>query len=922
MDFSYLAADLDISSNVRDSLRHINKLSDLETIAETLTSHFVNDEHLLAPRLLMKARLFSTPSKIEDYIESLSHRLSKKCIDFMRKYANEINAFYQEVHDPCYKYVKDYIAASKWVKSNLLDAGFGKNVLECPEFQAIRVSVQFYHQYTHSNTLEKFIRKAKEIFYQYITHASPTLFNAGTVYPQLASCFQVHLSDDTTSLMQRGVADVAEISKNNGGVGVGANNIRHSNISFSGKSKGAIPFIRIYDKTFGCVDQGGKRNGAGTIFLRDWHIDVREFISCLPADANPSSAIRNIQGCIWVSDLLFERYRQNGEWTFFCPHQCPLLENAYNDEFEKNYVYYENLIQEREQEYSQLEQELTLLEENILSYPDQFEEIVKKISMQKQKIAQFEKSKLMFYKRIPARDFVHEICQIQIRDGPYIMNGDAINRKSQVDNIGPVNCSNLCTEIVQHSSDTEIPTCNLGAMNLPKYVKGQVPNYLEDNVENMQNDLKHAFDFETFSYTIRSLTENINQMIDENYYPLDRLDEKTQKMSGPISDTNRRNRPIGIGVSGLYNAETRMGFGFDSSLGFQFNKTVFACMYYNALVESLRLAVRDGAYSSFRTGKCRIYNSRTKSFQEYEGSPLSNGFFQFDLWNAEYHYLRDKGRLQEYETYDDGDTDELYNLENIQPLSPEVWGQSSLTISEGNITFTVYPRWDSLRYFIQKFGVRNSLLIAPMPTASTANIVSAVEAFEAPTGLIYAKRIKDVNDIYAVPEFLVEAKKMGIFDVNLYQFISSSQGSIQDLDLFLRKFYPEKEFDWPRIKRLQSIFKTAYEISQRDTARQCQQRGIYVDQSQSYNVFIPAPSVDILTAFHLFTNSLALKTNIYYLRQLPPVPPFPISFKPEIVIFAKELLDKRRHYHSEIEEKEEEKEQFCTRGSECISCSV
>lgn len=911
-----MAEDLQIDESILKDLSQIKKLSELEILASGMTTHLTSDEYLLAPRLIMERYLHFAPKTTLEYLEALSHRLNSKVIDLFSKNSQKIDAFIARILNPTYSYVKDSIAASKWVHSNLLTQGYHLTPVERPEFQSLRVMAQLYH----TQGIEKVLEKAEEMWGQWYTHASPTLFNAGTTNPTMSSCFLVGLEDNRDSLMQ-GAANIAEISANNGGVGVNYNNIRHSAISYSGISKGAIPFMRITDKTVGCLDQGGKRNGAGTLYLRIWHIDVEDFIDCLPKDVDASKAIHNVQGCLWMSDLFFERVSKKEKWTLFCPHTVEKIKELYNDEFEEGYLVMEELARSIRQEKEVLLQEIAVSEDDLLHVDP------RGLTSKRQELAMFIKTREIFYREVDAVKLMEHICRVQIRDGPYIMHGDAINRKSQVANIGPINCSNLCTEIAEHSSATEIPSCNLGALNLPKFISGKIDNHLEDREVYMRHELNRSYDYNHLGSKTRSLVENINKVIDENRYPLDRFKDG-EVIQGPISQTNFRHRPIGIGVSGLYNSCVGMGFGFDSKLGFLHNRMVFACMYYNALVESMRLAIREGEYSSFRTGKCRLFDETTNTFKTYQGSPLANGFFQFDLWAKEYYYLKHLGRLVEEETYEDGETIEVYQLKNILPLQPQEWNQRDIVISETNlrgekIEFTMKGTWEGLRHAIRRYGIRNSLLIAPMPTASTANIVSTVEAFEAPTGLIYAKRIKDANDVYAVPEFIREMKSLGLMTRDIYSFIVCSQGSIQDLGIFLKKFYPEKEFDWVAIQRLQDIYKTAYEISQRDTARMCQQRGIYVDQSQSFNVFLGFPTVDVLSAFHLFTYRLGLKTGMYYLRQLPPAPPASFSFDPEIMIFAREQMRRRREAYLGGETYEEMIATCSLKNrEECVMCSV
>lgn len=903
MDLTFIAKDLNVSPHILGKIKNIKNLELLKTLATSLTSNLLNDDYILAGRLYMEAHLIKAPKNIRSYVECLSHRLHPKIAAFMLEHENAINLWFTATHIPDYSYVKDLIAASKWVKSNLLNTGFKSSPVERPEFQALRIMAQLFCD----QGIDKVLYKATEMFGQYYTHASPTLFNAGTKYPQMGSCFQIAVGDTMDSLMHRGVGDAAEITKNNGGVGADCNSVRHSAISFSGESEGLLKFLQIYDKMYACNSQGGKRPGAATMYFRDWHYDAVDVIKALPKDANPAHRLMNIQGCIWMSNLFIERAASGGKWTFFSPDHCLDMVHAYNEEFEERYAYYEQEAIRRENIYNALRAELTVLGDEICTTTD-IESLTSRISLKSQEIAKYYKNELIKYKTMNAADFLELICRAQIRDGPYIMHADNINRKSQVSNIGPINCSNLCTEIVQHTSEEEIPTCNLGALNLPRFVRGQVTNYRETDLETIRQELKRCYNFEELGLRIQSLVENINRVIDTNFYPLDRM--VNGQLTGPISRTNYRNRPLGIGVSGFYNAVTGMSFAMESDLALEFNKMVFACMYYNANLASSQLAIRDGEYPTFRTSECRIFNENTNEYETFSGSPLANGFFQFDLARKEYYNLKSRGRLVNYEIYEDEDgnsaTDEIYTLEDIQPLEPGIWGQTG--------------SWNELRQIIMTTGTRNSLLMAPMPTASTANIVSCVECFEAPIGVFYAKRLNDVNDIYAVPEFIREITKMGIFDRHCYQFISASQGSIRDLDLFLKKFYPDRQIDFEAVTKLQTIFKTAYEISQRHTMKMSQQRGIYVDQSQSFNIFLAAPTYEVLKEIHTLTSRMGLKTGIYYLRQSPPQPGLPLSYDPDIVNFAEELISRRKY------EKEEDgipatvEGVYCTRDEGCTAC--
>jgi ribonucleoside-diphosphate reductase alpha chain len=466
-------------------------------------------------------------------------------------------------------------------------------------------------------------------------------------------------------------------------------------------------------------------------------------------------------------------------------------------------------------------------------------------------------------------------------------------------NIGAINGSNLCTEIVQPTSEEEIPTCNLASVNMPKFVIRPVKGWETVTSE----ELVECYDFEMLGKIVRSMVENINHVIDCNFYPLDETINGVL-VQGPISKTNFRNRPMGLGVSGMYNALMRLQIPFDSDAAKLFNKMFFACMYYNALLESHSLACKDGEYSTFRTGEWKRYNPITQDYTIVPGSPLANGFFQFDLWKLEEEYHRNRKTLVEFDEFGEP----VYQPENLVVLNPEVWGQ------QGD--------WEQLRQDILRDGVRNSMLLAPMPTASTANIMSNVGAFEAPVGLICTKKIKDVISGYAVPEFIEAIRNPKVvWNQDVIDFVIASQGSIKHLDIFYKKFYPKSDIDYDYVHKLQRLFKTAYEISQKDTIRMTQERGIYVCQSQSFNVFLAQPSEEQMYGVLQFGANLRLKTMIYYLRQANANPAFPLGVKSEIISLVEELRDIDAVSDDE-EEIEEIKPVIRRSRPECISCSV
>jgi len=364
---------------------------------------------------------------------------------------------------------------------------------------------------------------------------------------------------------------------------------------------------------------------------------------------------------------------------------------------------------------------------------------------------------------VKAQKLWSAIIESQIETGtPYMLYKDSCNRKSNQQNLGTIKCSNLCTEIVEYTSKDEIAVCNLASIALNRYVK-------EDK----------TFDFNKLLQVTRVVTRNLNKIIDINFYPLEEA-----------RNSNLRHRPIGIGVQGLADAFFLMRYPFDSEEAFQLNKDIFETIYYGALLESCELAKKYGTY------------------QSYEGSPVSKGILQFEMWN-------------------------------VTPSNR--WN------------------WSELKDEIKRHGVRNSLLLAPMPTASTAQILGNNESFEPYTSNIYTRRVLS-GDFQVVNQHLLkDLSDRGLWNDDLKNEIISHNGSIQRIDTI-----PDD---------LKKLYKTVWEISQKNLINMAADRGAYIDQSQSLNIHIAEPSYGKLSSMHFYAWKKGLKTGLYYLRTRPAADP-------------------------------------------------
>lgn len=361
-------------------------------------------------------------------------------------------------------------------------------------------------------------------------------------------------------------------------------------------------------------------------------------------------------------------------------------------------------------------------------------------------------------KKIKARDLWEKILESQIETGtPYMLYKDAANRKSNQKNLGTIRSSNLCTEILEYTSPDEVAVCNLASIALPMFVKNG------------------EFDHKELFKVTKRVTRNLNKVIDRNFYPVEEA-----------RNSNMRHRPIGLGVQGLADAFIMLRMPFTSDKAKKLNQEIFETLYFAAVSASMEMAQEEGPYSS------------------YEGSPISKGEFQHNLWGIKDEEL--SGR----------------------------WD------------------WDKLRKEVLKHGVRNSLLVAPMPTASTSQILGNNECFEPYTSNIYTRRVLSGEFIVVNKHLLEDLVKLGLWNENLKQELMRANGSVQGIDAI-----PED---------IKELYKTVWELSMKDIIDMSRQRGYFIDQSQSLNLFMENANYAKLTSMHFYAWKSGLKTGMYYLR--------------------------------------------------------
>jgi len=364
------------------------------------------------------------------------------------------------------------------------------------------------------------------------------------------------------------------------------------------------------------------------------------------------------------------------------------------------------------------------------------------------------------------------------------------------------------------------------------YAKDKLDLSLKLDSEEMYQQIRDNIDFEKLGEMTREVVRNLNQIIDKNYYPLDKYKDGELKQK-TIHKTNLKHRPIGVGVSGFAEFLHILDLPFEHPITFLVNKILFACIYYNALLESVSLAIKFGKYDSF------------------DGSPFSQGKLQFDLWKEEFKILGPNKDRKE---------------EDDQEIDPVYWGQSSFDVGD----HIVSPNWDSLKKTIQKFGTRNSLLLALMPTASTAQIRRNCESVEAHQNNIYSRKVLKCN-YPVINRFLIyDLDELHLWNLNTIEYIKFKSGSIKGLCEYIlshKEKYPNGVFDVQRIQHLEKKYKTMWEISQKAMIRLAADRSRYIDQSSSMNIYFKDCTDDKLRSCHLYSNAVGLKTIIYYLRQ-------------------------------------------------------
>ncbi len=588
----------------------------------------------------------------------------------------------------------------------LLKNPLTRDVIETPQFFWMRVACGLAESPHEAIDLYNLFSSLEYI------PSTPTLFNSGTKHEQLSSCFLLDSPQDSLDSIYRKYSDVAMLSKFSGGIGIAYSRVRSRGSLIrgtNGHSNGIVPWLKTLDSSVAAVNQGGKRKGACCVYLETWHADIEDFLELRDNTGDDARRTHNLNLANWIPDLFMKRVQADGVWSLFDPKVVPHFPDLYGDDFEAAY---------------------TKAEEEGL-----------------------------FTRQLAARDLYAKMMRTMAQTGNGWMTfKDSSNRKSnqtaRPENV--VHLSNLCTEIIEVTSETETAVCNLGSINAARYVReGQI-------------------DYEKLRRNVRLAVRQLDRVIDLNYYAIP-----------STAGSNSRWRNIGLGLMGLQDVFFQLRLPFDSDEARRISVEIQREIYFAALDASSDLAAERGAHPAFPETRA------------------ARGELQFDLWGI---------------TPDD------------------------------------MPRWNGLREKIRSTGLRNSLMIAIAPTATIASIAGCYECIEPQVSNLF-KRETLSGDFVQVNKYLVkELKAAGLWTEEVRAKIKLSEGSVQDID----------EIN----DELKAIYRTAWEIPMRSLIDMMAERGAYIDQSASLNLFMESPSIGKLSSMYMHAWQKGLKTT-YYLRSRP-----------------------------------------------------
>lgn len=739
----------------------------LGSFADTMKLLYENTDNLGNPRPILNRNFYKTVMRNREVLEDM--------IDYRRDYRIDLFGF-------------KTMEKSYFLRRDINEHSY---VIERPQHVYMRVAVALYRNmldshYQRSTGLSLIQQTYDALSLGFMSCASPTMYNAGTISEQLSSCFLLGINDSMDD--DGGIPDCwkscARISKRAGGIGVGITPIRGSGshiYGVNGPSDGIVPMVRVFNDIARYVNQGGRRKGAFAMYLEPWHPDIIDFLDLKKVHGKEELRARDLFYAMWMPDIFMDRVIEAIEndrpvkWTLMCPNSShkegyPRLYDTYGDEFTRIYEEYEadGL--------------------GIKTFPD-------------------------------IRVVWSAILKSQKETGtPYMLYKDSVNRKNNQSNLGTIRNSNLCAEILEYSNAEEHAVCNLASMVLSAYV--------------VTDDTGHKkVDFEKIVEMAKLAHKNLDRVIDINFYPT----IETRR-------SNMRHRPVGLGQQAIADLFMELDLDFDSPEAVKLNRQVSEAIYYGTQYASMELARdREETVSflkiKYDEGKLLFEDNGFDnnlseladtegfegidrdfhvireelereqylgSYSSYEGSEMSKGKFQFDLWN--------------------------------EKPDPELGLD-----------------WDHLRAEIAKYGIRNSLTTALMPTASTAHILGNTECIEPVKYNLYTRRVLSGEFILINKYMQAKLIKHGLWSDSIRKQLIANRGSIQDI----------KEIPL----EIRKLYRTAFELKMKTILQMSRDRAPFIDQTQSLNIYCKNPTDSLLTSIHFHGYKLGLKTGSYYIRR-------------------------------------------------------
>lgn len=628
--------------------------------------------------------------------------ISERVMQFVSENSRKLN----DAIDPTRSELFEFFGARTLYDRYLLKNPTTRDVIELSQFFWMRVACG----------LSETAREAIDLYnlfssLEYVP-STPTLFNSGTKHEQLSSCFLLDSPQDSLDSIYKKYSDVAMLSKFSGGIGIAYHRVRSQGSLIrgtNGHSNGIVPWLKTLDSSVSAVNQGGKRKGACCVYLETWHADIEDFLELRDNTGDEARRTHNLNIANWIPDLFMKRVQADEMWSLFDPKVVPHFPDLFGKEFETAYIDAEE--------------------------------------------------KGLFMRQVKAQDLYAKMMRTMAQTGNGWMTfKDSSNNKSnQTLKAGnTVHLSNLCTEIIEVTNDTETAVCNLGSINVSRYIKDG------------------KFDFDKLRSNVRLAVRQLDKVIDLNYYAIE-----------TAAASNNRWRNIGLGLMGLQDVFFQLRIPFDSEEARKLSAKIQEEIYFSALDASSDLAAEKGSHPAFNETRA------------------SKGDLQFDFWGVK--------------------PDDM-------------------------------PRWDAMREKVKAQGLRNSLMLAIAPTATIASIAGCYECIEPQVSNLF-KRETLSGDFVQVNKYLVqELKNAGLWNETIRTKIKLAEGSVQEID----EITPE----------LREIYRTAWEIPMRSLIDMMADRGAYIDQSASLNLFMESPSIGKLSSMYMYAWQKGLKTT-YYLRSRP-----------------------------------------------------